>query len=91
MKRLTAKITGLVQGVSYRYYTRREAVRFGLTGWVRNEADGSVRTVAEGSEDSLRALLRCMRQGPPSARVDQVVVDWSPASGEFSSFEVRFR
>ncbi|HSG17893.1 MAG TPA: acylphosphatase [Anaerolineae bacterium] len=90
MKRVTVVATGLVQGVSYRYYTRREARRLGLTGWVKNEVNGSVTVVAEGQDDALRALLQFLEKGPPSARVRSVAVDWSRASGEFGSFEVRF-
>lgn len=90
MKRVTVIVTGLVQGVSFRYYTRREARRLDLTGWVRNEADGSVSVVAEGSDDSLKALLQFLEDGSPSARVQQIAVEWSQASGEFGSFEVRF-
>lgn len=90
MKRVTVIVTGLVQGVSFRYYTRREARRLDLTGWVRNEVDGSVKLIAEGQDDSLKALLQFLGKGPPSARVQNVEVVWSQASGEFASFEVRF-
>lgn len=90
MKRITANAIGRVQGVSYRYYTQREANRLGLTGWVRNEPDGSVRVVAEGSEENLKVLVSFMEQGPLAARVERVVVNWSTALGEFRSFEVRF-
>lgn len=90
MKRLTANITGRVQGVSFRYYTRREAHRLGATGWVRNEANGSVSVVAEGSEALLTELLMFLERGSPSARVSRVEADWSAASGEFATFEVRF-
>lgn len=90
MKRLTANITGLVQGVSFRYYTRREANKLGVTGWVRNEADGSVQVVAEGSEESLLALQRFLESGPPMARVKRVSATWSGATHEFANFDVRF-
>ena len=72
MKRLTANVSGRVQGVSFRYYTQREAARLGLRGWVRNEADGSVRVLAEGSEESLKELLRFLQRGSPPASVSQV-------------------
>jgi acylphosphatase len=90
MKRLTATITGRVQGVSFRYYTRREATRLGVTGWVRNEADGSVRVVAEGSHDSVEKLLAFLERGSPSAQVRRVDAVWSAATSEFDRFEVRF-
>lgn len=90
MRRVSAHVTGLVQGVSFRYYTRREAMGLGLKGWVRNERDGSVQIVAEGSEATLEALLTFLEKGSPAARVSQVSVRWSAATGEFDSFEVRF-
>jgi acylphosphatase len=90
MKRLTANVTGLVQGVSFRYYARREANRLGVKGWVRNESNGSVQLVAEGDEEALRTLLRFLHQGPSMARVDEVAASWTDSSGEFSTFEVRF-
>jgi len=90
MKRLTANVSGRVQGVSFRYYTQREAARLGLKGWVRNEADGSVGVLAEGSEESLKELLRFLRRGSPPARVSHVNAEWSAATGEFETFQVRF-
>jgi acylphosphatase len=90
MKRLTATISGRVQGVSFRYYTIKEARRLDLRGWVRNEANGSVQVIAEGNKDSLDELLRFLERGSPSARVDQVNIDWSVATDEFDTFEARF-
>jgi len=90
MKRLSANITGRVQGVSFRYYTQREAIRIGVSGWVKNEANGSVSVVAEGSQAALEELLVFLKRGSPSARVYDLSVRWSAGSGEFDSFEVRF-
>lgn len=90
MKRLIAVVQGRVQGVYFRQYTMREAVNLHLTGWVRNEPDGSVRVVAEGPEEILNLLLRFLWHGSPAAQVDQVISDWQPATGEFSGFHVRW-
>ncbi|MCI0395792.1 MAG: acylphosphatase [Chloroflexi bacterium] len=90
MKRLTATVHGRVQGVSFRYYTRLEAQRLGLVGWVRNERDGSVSIVAEGQEAELQRLANFLHHGPQGARVAQVEIAWSPATHEFQSFEVRW-
>ena len=65
------------------------AVDLGLRGWVANEPDGSVRTVAEGAEPQLLRLLEALRAGPPAARVDEVVERWSPATGHEARFGVR--
>lgn len=90
MKRLEAVARGYVQGVGYRAYVRREARALGVTGWARNEADGSVRVVAEGAESRLLSLLRLLERGPSEAEVSHVEAIWSGGTGEFRGFEVRF-
>ncbi len=89
-QRLTASITGRVQGVSFRYYTCLEARKLGLTGWVRNEYDGSVTAVAEGPTDQLQQLERFLHQGPTYAKVESVNSEYSASTGEFTSFETRY-
>jgi acylphosphatase len=88
-QRLMLRIQGRVQGVGYRYATVRHAQRLGVTGWVRNSADGAVELIAEGSEQQLHALLEWCRHGPPSAHVDGIDAQWTEATGEFDSFETR--
>jgi acylphosphatase len=70
--RVIARITGLVQGVNYRVSARREARRLGLTGWVRNEPDGSVLIDVEGEPPALDAFLAWCTEGPSGARVAAV-------------------
>jgi acylphosphatase len=88
-RRLEAVVFGYVQGVSFRYYTRREAERLRLSGWVANQYDGTVKVVAEGSEASLQELARFLLRGSPAARVDRVQADWLDATDEFPNFTVR--
>jgi acylphosphatase len=88
--RLRAIVDGRVQGVNFRYYTRRRATELGLTGYVRNQWDGTVEAVAEGSQPKLEELLAFLRVGPRSAFVTQVDTEWLAASGEFDRFEVRY-
>lgn len=90
MQRLEAIVTGYVQGVSFRYYTRREAARLRLTGWVANRADGTVQVVAEGPETDLQQLVKFLHRGSPTARVTNVQTALLPATGEFSTFSVRW-
>lgn len=90
MKRVQAIVSGRVQGVSFRYYTQREAQRLGITGWVRNQPDGTVLTLAEGDEPALLAFIRFLHQGPPAARVTDVTLEWQDAAGEFIDFAVRY-
>lgn len=87
--RLSARITGRVQGVGFRNFTHRRARRLGVTGWVRNERDGSVRLEAEGPRETLEALVDAVEEGPRLARVEQVQVDWSDAEDQFDTFRVR--
>ena len=89
MKRVEATVFGTVQGVSFRYYTRREAQRLQLVGWVANDYDGTVKVVAEGSQNSLQELARFLHDGSPAARVDHVKADWLDATNEFSNFTIR--
>ncbi len=89
-QRLTAQVTGRVQGVYFRAFTRNQARRLGLSGWVRNEYDGSVRLVAEGPREVLDHLLVAIRRGPSGARVDHVAADWSDATGEYDGFTIKF-
>ena len=63
------RIRGTVQGVGFRYALRREALRLGVAGWVRNRADGSVEALLQGDRGSVEALAAWAHVGPPAARV----------------------
>jgi len=62
-------VSGLVQGVSFRYYTRREALNLGLSGWARNLRDGRVDVLACGEKTAVEELCRWLNQGPALAQV----------------------
>jgi acylphosphatase len=66
-------VSGKVQGVFFRASTREQAERFGLSGYARNLADGRVEVLAVGEEGAIAALERWLWQGPPRARVEDVV------------------
>ena len=89
ISRLDAVVRGRVQGVGFRYWVVRRARDLGLTGWVANELDGSVRCVAEGPTSALDELEALLRQGPIGAIVDEVRTVRMPATDAFPSFEVR--
>ena len=69
---LAVSVTGRVQGVSYRAWTRDEATARGLSGWVRNMPHGSVAALLFGPADKVRDMVAAMRRGPPAARVNEV-------------------
>jgi len=87
-ERLQAWVSGRVQGVWFRASTREEALRLGLSGWVRNLPDGRVEWLAEGERAALEQLLAWSAQGPPHARVDSVESRWSAAEGGLGRFEI---
>ena len=64
MKAVQARVTGRVQGVSFRWYTQEQAQGLGVTGWVRNEPDGSVAAHVEGEPGAVDALVAWCRRGP---------------------------
>jgi acylphosphatase len=84
VKTLHLVMHGRVQGVWYRESMRIEAERLGVTGWVRNRRDGTVEAVVQGSPEAVEAIVRWAWEGPPSARVDDIVM--TPGTGEFSDF-----
>lgn len=84
--RLDITVTGQVQGVAFRWYTQKKALSLGLTGWVRNQADGSVRIVAEGPRPDLETFFDWAAAGPDHARVDRREYAWSEAAGNFDDF-----
>ncbi|WP_224544150.1 acylphosphatase [Mesorhizobium sp. CA16] len=70
-----ARVSGTVQGVSYRVWARVEAMRLGLTGWVRNERDGSVTALIAGDDGAVTAMIERLWQGPRGALVSNVEVE----------------
>jgi acylphosphatase len=88
--RLHAVVSGIVQGVNFRYYTAHQAQSLGVTGWVANRWDGTVEVMAEGTRSQLQALLDWLGHGPPSATVTGIQADWEKATGEFRAFNVTY-
>ena len=83
-------VTGVVQGVGFRFFARRVAQRLGLAGWVRNLPDGRVEAEAEGSPSVLDAYARELGRGPAGAMVSGVEsIEVSDEGGGATGFEVR--
>jgi len=85
---LTFVVSGRVQGVSFRAWTEGVARSLGVTGWVRNRADGRVEGLAEGADEALATFVARLHEGPRAARVDQVVTEPAEPCGA-ASFQVR--
>ena len=82
-------LSGRVQGVGFRYFTRQNAENLNINGWVRNRRDGKVEAVLQGSPENVEEMIARMKQGPSSARVDDVEIREAPADEEFTGFKVR--
>ena len=84
------RVTGRVQGVFFRQTTAEEARRIGVLGWVRNISDGDVEAVIEGDREKVDRLIDWCRHGPQAARVDDMKIAWESATGEFTSFSIKY-
>jgi len=83
-----ALVSGRVQGVFFRDFTRRTARQHGVAGWVRNLPDGRVEALLEGEAAAVETVLAALRDGPPAARVDDMIIRDEPPEGH-ARFEVR--
>jgi len=73
--RFSVRVSGCVQGVGFRYFTKTVAGRLGVDGWVRNESDGSVFCEVQGDLETIEEFVGELRRGPGYARVDDVVTE----------------
>jgi acylphosphatase len=83
-------VEGRVQGVFFRAYTKEEADKLGLTGWVRNLTDGSVEALVEGETEAVDRMLYWFHQGSPGSKVLDVKVQDVPSACDSSSFEIHY-
>jgi len=88
VRQLKVKVTGKVQHVGFRYFVRTAAKRLGITGWVKNDNDGSVQVLAEGESESLRVFIRSLQVGPSLARVENLDIAWTDPSLNSAEFEI---
>jgi len=83
-------VSGIVQGVGYRYFVRRVAAPLVLKGYVLNMPDGRVKVRVEGDKNSIQGLIKHLHQGPLGARVDEVQVKWNNFTGKYKDFSITF-
>lgn len=88
MKRMHVIVSGRVQGVFFRAYTRETALALKLTGWVRNLPDGRVETVFEGEDTNVQSMLEWCKKGPPHAIVNELEASEQTYTGEFRDFRI---
>jgi acylphosphatase len=90
MQRITIRYEGRVQGVGFRFTITRLAQELEVTGWVKNEFDGSVSMVAEGEENPLMALLQAIQNSHLNRHITNELTRRSVATGEFETFGVLY-
>lgn len=83
------RITGRVQGVCFRAWTQEEAERLGVSGWVRNEPDGSVKALFVGARERVESMIDRCREGPAAARVSDVDSERVRPAPSVTGFEVK--
>lgn len=83
-------ISGRVQGVGFRDFTRQNAMRLGIRGYAKNLPNDKVEVVAEGEKAVLDQLVTLLRKGSPAAQVDDVKIEARPFSGTYTTFEIRY-
>jgi acylphosphatase len=81
-------ISGRVQGVGFRWFTKDAADREGATGWVKNLPDGRVEALVEGELEAVTRVERLIRSGPPGSRIETVRVDVEDPTGAYKSFSI---
>ena len=89
MRSVHVIVHGRVQGVGYRWFTRREASAHGVDGWVRNRRDGSVEALLQGAEDAVDTVLAALGSGPAHSRVDELTITDAAAEPDAAGFEIR--
>ena len=87
-RKVEIMISGVVQGVGFRYFVYRAARELGVVGWARNLPDGRVQVVAEGDVAHLEAFLDELKTGPRLASVQDVTLRWSEPDGRYSTFSI---
>ena len=82
-------VSGIVQGVGYRYFVRSHAKQLGLNGWVRNAEDGGVEIVLQGDEQKIEAMIVLCRQGPMLSKVDHIGFEWEESEEIFTELIIQ--
>ncbi len=90
IEELQAIVQGRVQGVGFRYFVVERAQRLGLRGYVRNEDNGDVAVIAQGTRPMLERLLASLWRGPSAAQVHEVQTTWREPTLHTSGFHIRF-
>lgn len=89
MHEVYAIVSGLVQGVAYRYYLQDAATELELTGWVKNLSDGTVEVLAQGNQDVLKEFIEYLHEGSLRAKVETVAAEWRSPKKLYEEFSIK--
>ncbi|WP_100398913.1 acylphosphatase [Bacillus sp. FJAT-44742] len=89
MKKCRVLVYGIVQGVGFRRYTRKNAVKYRIKGWVRNNTNGTVEIIAQGTPSRMGLFIGTILNGPKRAKVDSIQVSPLTELTKFRNFEIR--
>ena len=81
-------IKGKVQGVSFRYFTLKQAQELNIVGWVRNKPNGTVEAVAHGDKINLELFIKKLEEGSSLSRVDDVILNWEHEEKDYENFTI---
>ena len=90
MKRIKITVSGRVQGVCFRYFTHKTALKLNIQGYVKNLYNGNVEAIAIGSEENIEKFFIEIQKGPPASRVDNVEIEELTDSVNYDSFEITY-
>lgn len=90
MVRVRIIVTGLVQGVFFRFNTMRKALELGVNGWVKNRKDGKVEVLCEGPKKDVKIMIEWCMKGPAGAFVSDTEIKWEDYAGEFETFQIAY-
>ncbi len=89
MMEIKCLVTGKVQRVGFRAYVEGAVSVLGLSGYIKNNDDGSVEVLAQGEPESLRSLVEYLHEGSPLAEVEGVAVEWGTAKRTYDDFSIK--
>ena len=90
MKTYKIVISGEVQGINFRFFTKKKADELGIKGYIKNLENGNVEAIFQGDEDSIKKIINWCKKGPSSAKVDSIEINQIKLEKEYKEFKIEF-
>lgn len=88
LKTVHLLVSGKVQGIFFRAFTKDNARQLNLKGWARNLTNGKVEILVSGTIKDLNELIHCVKEGPPASDVEDVLIEWLPFDSSLPEFDI---